>query len=71
MFKKTKNTVSEILADFNEKVTELKALASRKQDEVTQAENQISDLRVTMGTAQLEADRANKAADKIAKFLAE
>jgi hypothetical protein len=69
--KKAKNTVSEILSDFQTKVTELQELAQRKVDEVTQTELKISDLKVVKDSAQLEADRANRAANKISKFLAE
>ena len=67
--KKAKNTVSEILADFQLKVTELRQLAERKAEEVQTAQIQITTLETTKASAQAEAIKANKAASKIEKFL--
>ena len=67
--KKAKNTVSEILADFQLKVTELRQLAERKAEEVQTAQIQITTLETAMASAQAEAIKANKAASKIEKFL--
>ena len=67
--KKTKNTVSEILADFQLKVTELRQLAERKAEEVQTAQIQITTLETAKASAQAEAVKANKAASKIEKFL--
>ena len=67
--KKAKNTVSEILADFQLKVTELRQLAERKAEEVQTAQIQITTLETTKASAQAEAVKANKAASKIEKFL--
>lgn len=67
--KKAKNTVSEILADFQLKVTELRQLAERKAEEVQTAQIQIITLETVKASAQAEAVKANKAASKIEKFL--
>lgn len=67
--KKAKNTVSEILADFQLKVTELRQLAERKAEEVQTAQIQIMTLETTKASAHAEAVKANKAASKIEKFL--
>lgn len=67
--KKAKNTVSEILADFQLKVTELRQLAERKAEEVQTAQIQITTLETAKASAQAEAVKANKAASKIEKFL--
>ena len=67
--KKAKNTVSEILADFQLKVTELRQLAERKTEEVQTAQIQITTLETAKASAQAEAVKANKAASKIEKFL--
>ena len=67
--KKAKNTVSEILADFQLKVTELRQLAERKAEEVQTARIQITTLETAKASAQAEAVKANKAASKIEKFL--
>lgn len=67
--KKAKNTVSEILADFQLKVTELRQLAERKAEEVQTAQIQITTLEIAKASAQTEAIKANKAASKIEKFL--
>lgn len=67
--KKAKNTVSEILADFQLKVTELRQLAERKAEEVQTTQVQITTLETTKASAQAEAIEANKAASKIEKFL--
>jgi hypothetical protein len=67
--KKAKNTVSEILADFQLKVTELRQLAERKAEEVQTAQIQITTLETAKASAQAEAIKANKAASKIEKFL--
>ena len=67
--KKAKNTVSEILADFQLKVTELRQLAERKAEEVQTTQIQITTLETTKASAQAEAVKANKAASKIEKFL--
>ena len=67
--KKAKNTVSEILADFQLKVTELRQLAERKAEEAQTAQIQITTLETTKASAQAEAVKANKAASKIEKFL--
>lgn len=67
--KKAKNTVSEILADFQLKVTELRQLAERKVEEVQTAQIQITTLETAKASAQAEAVKANKAASKIEKFL--
>lgn len=67
--KKVKNTVSEILADFQLKVTELRQLAERKAEEVQTAQIQIITLETVKASAQAEAVKANKAASKIEKFL--
>lgn len=64
--KKAKNTVSEILADFQLKVTELRQLAERKAEEVQTAQIQITTLETAKASAQAE---AIKAASKIEKFL--
>ena len=66
---KAKNTVSEILADFQLKVTELRQLAERKAEEVQTAQIQITTLETAKASAQAEAIKANKAASKIEKFL--
>ena len=67
--KKAKNTVSEILADFQLKVTELRQLAERKAEEVQTAQIQITTLETAKASAQAEVVKANKAASKIEKFL--
>lgn len=67
--KKAKNTVSEILADFQLKVTELRQLAERKAEEVQTTQIQIITLETVKASAQAEAVKANKAASKIEKFL--
>ena len=67
--KKAKNTVSEILADFQLKVTELWQLAERKAEEVQTTQIQITTLETAKASAQAEAVKANKAASKIEKFL--
>ena len=67
--KKAKNTVSEILADFQLKVTELRQPAERKAEEVQTAQIQITTLEIAKASAQAEAVKANKAASKIEKFL--
>ena len=67
--KKAKNTVSEILADFQLKVTELRQLAERKAEEVQTTQIQITTLETAKASAQAEAVKANKAASKIEKFL--
>lgn len=67
--KKAKNTVSEILADFQLKVTELRQLAERKAEEVQTTQVQITTLETAKASAQAEAIKANKAASKIEKFL--
>ena len=67
--KKAKNTVSEILADFQLTVTELRQLAERKAEEVQTAQIQITTLETAKASAQAEAVKANKAASKIEKFL--
>ena len=67
--KKAKNTVSEILADFQLKVTELRQLAERKAEEVQTVQIQITTLETAKASAQAEAIKANKAASKIEKFL--
>lgn len=67
--KKAKNTVSEILADFQLKVTELRQLAERKAEEVQTTQLQITTLETAKASAQAEAIKANKAASKIEKFL--
>lgn len=67
--KKAKNTVSEILADFQLKVTELRQLAERKAEEVQTTQIQITTLETAKASAQAEAIKANKAASKIEKFL--
>ena len=67
--KKAKNTVSEILADFQLKVTELWQLAERKAEEVQTTQIQITTLETAKASAQAEAIKANKAASKIEKFL--
>ena len=67
--KKAKNIVSEILADFQLKVTELRQLAERKAEEVQTAQIQITTLETAKASAQAEAVKANKAASKIEKFL--
>lgn len=67
--KKAKNTVSEILVDFQLKVTELRQLAERKAEEVQTAQIQITTLETAKASAQAEAVKANKAASKIEKFL--
>ena len=67
--KKAKNTVSEILADFQLKVTELRQLAERKAEEVQAAQTLIMTLEITKASAQAEAIKANNAASKIEKFL--
>ena len=67
--KKAKNTVSEILADFQLKVTELRQLAERKAEEVQTAQIQITTLETAKASAQAEAIKANNAASKIEKFL--
>ena len=67
--KKAKNTVSEILADFQLKVTELRQLAERKAEEVQTVQIQITTLETAKASAQAEAVKANKAASKIEKFL--
>ena len=67
--KRAKNTVSEILADFQLKVTELRQLAERKAEEVQTAQIQITTLETAKASAQAEAVKANKAASKIEKFL--
>lgn len=50
--KKAKNTVSEILADFQLKVTELRQLAERKVEEVQNAQIQITTLETAKASAQ-------------------
>ena len=67
--KKAKNTVSEILADFQLKVTELRQLAERKAEEVQTTQIQITTLETAKASAQAEVVKANKAASKIEKFL--
>ena len=67
--KKAKNTVSEILADFQLKVTELRQLAERKAEEVQTTQIQITTLETAKASAQAESVKANKAASKIEKFL--
>ena len=67
--KKAKNTVSEILADFQLKVTELRQLAERKAEEVQTTQIQITTLETAKASVQAEAVKANKAASKIEKFL--
>ena len=66
-----KNSVSEILSDFETKIQELKALSERKAQEVTEVQMQITTLETTAAAAKAEAQKATKAADKIAKFLTE
>ena len=68
---KVKNTVSEILSDFETKIQELKALSERKAQEVIEVQMQITTLETTAAAAKAEAQKATKAADKIAKFLSE
>lgn len=68
---KVKNSVSDILSDFETKIQELKALSERKAQEVTEVQVQITTLETTAAAAKAEAQKATKAADKIAKFLAE
>ena len=63
--KRAKNTVSEILADFQLKVTELRQLAERKAEEVQTAQIQITTLETAKASAQAETVKANKAASKI------
>lgn len=63
---KVKNTVSEILSDFEQKVQELRELSTRKAQEVQDTEIQITSLEVVRDSA-----KANATADKIAKFLTE
>ena len=63
--KKAKNTVSEILADFQLKVTELRQLAERKVEEVQTTQIQITTLETAKASAQAEAVKANKAASII------
>ena len=67
---KVKSSVSEILSDFETKIQELKALSERKAQEVSEVHMQITTLETT-AAAKAEAQKATKAADKIAKFLAE
>ena len=66
-----KNSVSEILSDFETKIQELKALSERKAQEVTEVQMQITTLETTAAAAKAEAQKASRAADKIAKFLSE
>lgn len=67
----TKNTVSEILSDFEQKVQQLRDLSTRKAQEVQDTEIQITSLEVVRDSAKAEAKKANATADKIAKFLTE
>lgn len=69
--KKVKQTVSEILADFQSKVNELRELSERKAQEVQQVQMQITTLEVVAAAANDEAAKANKAANKIEQFLAD
>lgn len=69
--KQVKNSVSDILSDFETKIQELKALSERKAQEVTEVQMQITTLETTAAAANAEAQKASRAADKIVKFLAE
>lgn len=69
--KQVKNSVSDILSDFETKIQELKALSERKAQEVSKVQIQITTLETTAAAARAEAQKAIKAADKIAKFLSE
>lgn len=69
--KQAKNSVSEILADFQSKVVELRQLAERKAEEVQATQTQITTLETVAAAAKAEATKANKAATKIEQFLAD
>lgn len=69
--KQVKNSVSDILSDFETKIQELKSLSERKAQEVTDVQMQITTLETVVAAANAEAQKASRAADKIAKFLAE
>lgn len=69
--KAPKSSVSEILQDFEQKIHQLRDLATRKNQEAAETSIKIADLQVIKADAEAESNKASKAADKIAQFLSE
>lgn len=64
-----KNSVAEILSEFQSTITQLRSLSERKAQEVQSVQIQITTLETTAAAAKEEAAKASRAADKLATFL--